>query len=92
MRRSWNEDCFSKGAASAARIVILRLFGITRHGLLAMTVSVTALWSCIAMEKAALHRGAMDARACASALERLRERPVPVSAPIRFHRQRPKMS
>ena len=91
-RLSWNEDCFSRGTASAARIIILRLFGITKPGLLAMTISVLALWSCIAMEKAALHRGAMDARACARALEGLRERSVPASAPIRFHRQMPKMS
>jgi hypothetical protein len=56
-----------------------------------MTISVLALWTCIAMEKAALQSGARDARACARALEGLRERSVPVSAPIRFHRQLPKM-
>jgi hypothetical protein len=57
-----------------------------------MTISVAALWSCIGMEQAALHRGAMDARACARALEGLRERSVPAAAPIRFRRQLPKMS
>ena len=48
-----------------------------------------AFWSCIAMENAALQSGARDARACARALEGLRERSVPTSAPIRFHRQLP---
>jgi hypothetical protein len=70
----------------------VRLFGITKPGLLAMTISVVALWSCIAMENAALQRGARDARACARALEELRERPVPASEPVRLHRQLPKMS
>jgi hypothetical protein len=57
-----------------------------------MAISVMALWSCIAMENAALRRGAADARACARAIQGLRERSVPASAPIPFHRQRPKMS
>jgi hypothetical protein len=57
-----------------------------------MTISVLALWSCIAMENAALQSGARDARACASALQGLRELSEPASAPIRFHRQLPKMS
>ena len=70
----------------------LQVFCITKPGLLAMTISVVALWSCIALEQAALHRGAADARACARALEELRERSVPASTPIRFHRQLPKMS
>jgi hypothetical protein len=34
----------------------------------------------------------MDASACAKALRDLRERPVPVSEPVRFHREKPKLS
>lgn len=78
-----------KGECSVDRV---RLFGITKPGLLAMTISVVALWGCIAMENAALRQGASDARACARALQELRERSVPASAPVWFHRQLPKMS
>jgi hypothetical protein len=60
----------------------LRLFGITKAGLLAMTISVIALWGCIAVEKATLHRAARDARAAVETLERLRQHPVPVSEPV----------
>jgi hypothetical protein len=78
----------------------LRLFAITKPGLLAMTLSVGALWSCIAMEQTALRRAALDARACATALEELRERSTPISPPVSspvsspapFHRQLPKAS
>jgi hypothetical protein len=71
----------------------LRLFAITKPGLLAMTLSVAALWTCIAMEQTALRRAALDARACASALEELRGRSTPVSSPVSpFHRQLPKAS
>ncbi len=83
MRQGWNAECSRW---------LVQLFGITRPGLLAMTISVLALWSCIAMENAALRQGARDARACARALEELRERSVPASAPVWFHRQLPKMS
>jgi len=54
----------------------LRLFGITRAGLLAMTISVIALWSCIAFERAALHRAARDARAAVG------KQSVPASEPV----------
>jgi len=83
MRNGWNEECFA---------ILMRLFGITKPGLMAMTISVMALWTCIALEKSAIHRGDMDARSRARALEELRQRPVPASAPIPFHRQLPKMS
>jgi hypothetical protein len=65
----------------------LRIFGITKPGLLAMTLSVAALWSCIALEHAALRRAAIDAEACTRALQDLRERTVPVATPDPFHRQ-----
>jgi hypothetical protein len=58
----------------------LRLFGITKAGLLAIAVSVFALWSCIALEAAALRRAAVDARAFKS-LERLLQPSVPASQP-----------
>jgi hypothetical protein len=77
---------------TASAIAIVRLFAITRSGLLAMTFSVAALWTCIALEQSALRQGAKDARACAVALEELRERSVPVSEPIRFRLELPKAS
>jgi hypothetical protein len=59
----------------------MRLFGITRTGLRAMAISVLALWSVIALETAALHRGDRDARTSLRVLERLRQQSVPASEP-----------
>lgn len=59
----------------------LPLFGITKAGLLAMTISVLALWSCIAIEKATLHRATTDVVISLGTLERLRQHSVPVSEP-----------
>jgi hypothetical protein len=88
MRDTWNPDCIDTG--------ILRIFAITKPGLLAMTLSVAALWTCIAMEHTMLRRAALDARDCATALSELRERATPVSSPVSapapFHRQLPKAS
>ena len=78
----------------------LRVFAITKPGLAAMTLSVVALWTCIAMERTALERGALDARDCAAALAELRERSVPMPSPVSspaglpasFRRQLPKAS
>jgi hypothetical protein len=70
----------------------LPLFAITKPGFLAITISVVALWTCLGLEQAALHRAAIDARACAAALEELRERATPVSAPRPFHRQTARVS
>jgi hypothetical protein len=79
--------------ASAVRKKRLRLFGITKTGLLAMAISVLALWSCIAIETAALRRAALDARVSFRTLERLRQQSVPASEPAPpFHRQSVKSS
>jgi hypothetical protein len=59
----------------------LRLFGITRSGLLAMMISVFTLWSAIVLERAALDRAERDARAAVRTLERLKEQSVPASEP-----------
>jgi len=61
----------------------MRLFGITRTGLTAMTMSVCALWGCIMMETVARHNGERDAAIVRQRLERLRHEavPVPVSTP-----------
>ena len=83
-RDAWHPDCIRTGT--------LRLFAITKPGLLAMTLSVAALWTCFAMEQATLRRAALDARACAIALAELRERSTPVSSPRPFHRQIPRAS
>jgi len=59
----------------------LKLFGITKAGLLAITISVLALWSCLALQTGALRRAARDARVAIRTLERLREESVPASEP-----------
>lgn len=64
-----------------ARIDRLKLFGITKAGLLAMTISVLALWSCIALRTATLRRAARDAHAAVRTMERLRQESVPASEP-----------
>jgi hypothetical protein len=80
------------GAASAARTV-LRLFAITKSGLLAMTLSVAALWSCIVLEQATLRRAEKDAQACLKTLQNLRERAFPAAEPVPvFHREIPSAS
>jgi hypothetical protein len=66
----------------------LRLFGITKTGLLAMTISVLALWICIALEAAALRRAAVDARASFRTMERLRQESLPASEPTTPFRSR----
>ena len=71
----------------------LRFFGITRTGLVAMTIAVFALWSCIALEITARHRAEMDALDAIRTLERLRQPSVPVSEPApRFEVQSLKSS
>jgi hypothetical protein len=71
----------------------LRLFAITKTGLLAMTISVAALWSCIALEQATLRRAEKDARACLKTLQNLRERAIPATEPVPlFHREIPSAS
>jgi hypothetical protein len=66
----------------------LKLFRITKSGLLAITISVFALWGSIALETAALNRATRDARTAVKTLERLRERSVPASEPLpSFHSQ-----
>jgi hypothetical protein len=46
-----------------------------------MTMSVAALWSCIALEQATLRRAEKDARACLKTLQNLRDRATPAAEP-----------
>jgi hypothetical protein len=59
----------------------MRIFGITQTGMMAMAIAVFALWSSIAMEKAALRRAAIDEHTSLKTIERLREEAVPASHP-----------
>lgn len=72
----------------------LQIFGITRTGLCAMSLAVTALWGCFAMEQNELRHGRLDALASLRELNRLREQAVPVSAPVSpfHHKQTPSAS
>ncbi len=58
-----------------------------------MTLSVAALWSCIALEQATLRHAEKDARACLKTLQNLRERAIPAAEPVPvFHREIPSAS
>jgi hypothetical protein len=71
-----------------ARQKRVRLFGITKAGLLAMSIAVMALWTCLAMERSALRHANRDVLISLRRLESLRQRNVPVanpSRPVRTH-------
>ena len=50
----------------------LRIFGISRPGLVALSVAVAALWTCVGLEKAALRQADRDMVASFRTLARLR--------------------
>ena len=65
----------------------LRLFAITRAGLLAITVSVCALWACIGMEKITVARTNIELTRTFLQLQKLRhsgDTPVESPATPRF--------
>jgi len=64
----------------------LRLFAITRAGLLAITVAVCALWACIAMEKVTVARTNTEANRTFLQLQKLRR---PATLPIESPAPRP---
>ena len=67
----------------------MRLYGITKSGLLGIALSVGVLWTCVGMQQAALHRGRLDARFAIRELQRLRNA-VPAALPVRpFATHRP---
>jgi len=70
----------------------LELFRITKPGLIAITISVFALWGSIALETATLNRAARDARIASRTLERLRQHSVPASEPIPYIHSQPAKS
>jgi hypothetical protein len=60
----------------------LRVFGITKAGLIAITLAVATLWACIGVEAATRRRADLEARASLQKLWKLRQNSVPVSAPV----------
>lgn len=72
---------------------LLRLFAITKAGLLAITLAVCALWACIALERVTIHRANLEARRTLLRLERLRRPavnvPVASPSPLPFVHSRP---
>jgi hypothetical protein len=77
----------------------LRIFAITRSGLVALALAVAALWTCVGAEAAARRQADLDTIASIRTLARLRrltEAPavaVPARAPLPvFHAQRPRVS
>jgi hypothetical protein len=71
------------GAATAAFEERLRLFAITRAGLLTITIAVCVLWTCIAMEKTTVARANREVARTFLRLHRLRRstNAVPAEAP-----------
>jgi hypothetical protein len=62
----------------------LRIFAITRPGLLALALAVTALWTCVGAEAATRRQASLDAAASIRTLARLRRfTETPVSSPAR---------
>ncbi len=54
-------------------VMTLRVFAITRQGLMAMAIAVAALWTCLGMESATRHRVDQDTAATLHTLARLRQ-------------------
>ena len=59
----------------------LRLFGITKAGLLATSIAVMTLWTCLAMERTTMRRANRDVISSLRTLRDLQQRRVPVSHP-----------
>jgi hypothetical protein len=66
----------------------LRIFGITRAGLIAITLAVAGLWSCIGMEAITRRHADQDERITLQTLWKLRQNSVPVSVPAEPARRR----
>lgn len=60
----------------------VRLFAITRPGLLATSLAVLALWACVAGKRAMEVRAARDLRISREVLYRLREQTAPAAEPL----------
>ncbi|HVW83859.1 MAG TPA: hypothetical protein VHB50_04235 [Bryobacteraceae bacterium] len=60
----------------------MRLFGITKSGLFALTAVVCALWLCVGMERSTTRRAERDLRASLRKIQSLREDVTPVSRPV----------
>jgi hypothetical protein len=79
----WRATCTSHAAATAATEDSLRLFAITRAGLLAITVCVCALWACIGMEKVTVARTNVEITRTFLQLQKLRRSAeIPVESPV----------
>jgi hypothetical protein len=59
----------------------LKLFGITKAGLLATSIAVMTLWTCLAMERTTIRRANRDVVASLRTLRSLQQRRFPVSQP-----------
>ncbi|HWE51258.1 MAG TPA: hypothetical protein VG273_15810 [Bryobacteraceae bacterium] len=71
----------------------MRLFGITRAGLLATSIAVMTLWTCLAMERATVRHANRDVVSSLRTLKNLQQRRVPVSQPSSpFHSRNARLS
>jgi hypothetical protein len=63
----------------------MRIFAITKPGLVAMTISVATLWTCLALETATRRQSDREMVASIQKLARLRQltRPAQIETPAR---------
>ena len=60
----------------------MKVFGITKAGLIAIALAVASLWTCIGMEAVTRKRADLEARVSLQTLWKLRQNSMPVSTPI----------
>lgn len=60
----------------------MRIAGITRQGLAAMTVAVALLWSCLVAERVMLRHARRELTQSMQEIRRLRQTSSPVNAPL----------
>jgi hypothetical protein len=60
----------------------LRVFAITKTGLIAIALAVASLWTCIGMEAVTRRRADREARVSLQILWRLRQNSAPAAAPV----------
>jgi len=72
----------------------MTVFGVTRHGLAGMAISVALLWGCLLSERMIVRHAAVEQARALRTIQSLRDRQaLPVSSPIPRipHPARPKV-
>ena len=79
-----------------AKFLLMRIFAITKPGLIALTLAVGTLWTCLALEAETRHQSERETVVAIQKLARLRQltQPSQMETPAReihpvFHAARP---